>query len=163
MESLKEFLHIDLKWEKDEFKSKEWHLTFDKEKIMTVIQGNWFFFNFMYMKSHIGNWSIKRKGFGPYIFEIKDRTIVGRQLFTIGFKNRFNLGMFNATSADTFEWKRLKVGSGYGWHIDDLEVIRYERTGRSLTKFNYSASIVNGRVEEEWLAAMLATGFMALK
>ncbi len=162
MESIKEFLHIDLKWQKDDFKKRTWNLTFDNEKIMTINQGSWFFRNFFNVESDAGFWIIRRIGKGPYLYEIRNRSLVGGKLFEIGFKNRFTLGMFNPTAADNFNWKALEGGGGYGWYQDGLEVVRFEKIGRSFTQFNYNASVVNGRVNEKWLTAMLVAGYIAL-
>lgn len=165
MESLKEVLHIDLTWEKDTYKPKEWNLIFDKDKMMKITSGPWYYFNrFQFVETHSGQWRVQRKGNDPYIFEFKKKNLVGKKQFEIGFKKRFKLGMFNPSIADTFEWHSLEGNvKGMGWHMDGLEVVRFEKVGRSFTKFNYKASVVNGKIDESWLAAMMASGFLALK
>lgn len=165
MESLKEFLHIDLTWEKDTYKPKEWNLIFDDDIMMKITNGPWWYFNrFQFIDAHSGQWRVQRKGNGPYVYEFKRKNLIGRKEFEIGFKNRFKEGMFNPTKADTFRWHAL-VGSakGYGWHQEGLEVVRFEKIGRSFSKFNYKASVVNNKIEESWAVAMIASGFLALK
>lgn len=164
MESLKEFSHINLEWKKDPYKKRIWHLMFDNDILMTVRQGGWFFSQFHFVEAGIGSWRVKRFGKEPYLYEFKKKNLVGQKEFEIGFKKRHSQGMFNPTEADSFMWHKLEGNAnGMGWYMDGLVVIRFEKVGRSLTSFNYSASITNVRMDERWLAAMLVTGFFALR
>ncbi len=164
MESIKEFLHIKLTWEKDPYQRKIWTLKFDDDVLVEMKQGGWFFSKYYFATSAAGEWRIKKHGNEPYLFEFKKKNLVGKKEFEIGFKKKSTLGMFNPTKADSFLWKKLEGGAkGMGWHQDDLEVVRFEKIGRSFSKFNYQASVVNGRLDERWLSAMLISGFLALK
>ncbi|MGK0390950.1 MAG: hypothetical protein ACI94Y_003710 [Maribacter sp.] len=164
MEPLKEFLHINLQWEKDLYKKKIWNLKFDNDTLVSIHQGGWFFSRFQFVEAECGSWRVKKFGKEPYLFEFKKKNLVGKKEFEVGFKKRYSLGMFNPTKVDSFNWKALEGNAkGMGWYADGLEVVRFEKMGRSMSKFNYHTSIVNGRIEERWLAAMLVTGFMALR
>lgn len=165
MESLREFVHINLEWHKNAFKKRTWDLKFDDDVICSITEGGWFFRRLNYAQTAAGKWTIKRLGKDPYLLEIKDRTVVGRKLFEIGFKKNYNLGMFNTTEADTFDWKKLEgKGKGYAWHQDGLEVVRFERLSRGgRSKKGFVTSIVNNRLEEKWLAAMIVSGFIAMR
>lgn len=161
---LKEFAHIDLEWKKDPYKKRIWHLMFDDDKLISIQQGGWFFNRFQFVESHSGSWRIRKFGNEPYLYEFKKKNLVGKKEFEIGFKKRYSQGMFNPTIADTFRWKKLEGNTkGMGWYYDGLEVVRFEKVGRSMTSFNYKASIANGRINERWLAAMLVSGFLALR
>lgn len=164
MESLKEFLHINLQWEKDAYKKKLWHLKFDNDTLVSVNQGGWFFSRFQFVEAKCGSWRVKKFGNEPYLYEFKKKNLVGKKEFEVGFKKRYSLGMFNPTIADSFDWRPLEGNvKGMGWYADGLVVVRFEKMGRSMSKFNYHASIVNERIEERWLVAMLVSGFMALR
>lgn len=164
MESLKEFSHINLEWKKDPYKKRIWHLMFDEDILITVKQGGWFFSRFQFVESNVGSWRVQRFGNEPYLYEFKKKNLVGQKEFEVGFKKRHTQGMFNGTEADSFRWYKLEGNTnGMGWYFDGLEVIRFEKTGRSMTGFNYNTSIANGRINERWLVAMLVSGFFALR
>ncbi len=131
---------------------------------MRVIQGGFFFRKRFLVETATHKWSVSKKGKDPYLYEIREKTVVGKKLYSIGFKKRHNEGMFNGNEADSFEWKKLEGASkGWGWHLDGMEVIRFEkRTWRKGQRKGYVTQILNGRQDEGWLAAMVATGFLAM-
>lgn len=164
MESLREFAHINLEWHKDPFKKRTWNLQFDDDVICIVTLGGWLFRKTNYAQSSTGKWLIKLKGKDPCLIEIRDRTVIGKKLFDVGFKKKFSLGMLNTSVADTFNWKKLEGTKGYAWYQDGLEVVRFERVSRGgRSKKGFVTSIVNNRLEESWLTAMIVTGFLAMR
>ncbi len=164
MSVLKEFEHIDLKWEVAEGEKRRWNLIFDKEILLSIKQGSWFSRHKIYASSHFGNWSIKKNGKNPCVFEIKERSLIGRKLFELGFRNKLSEGMFNPTEVDTFRWKKIDgKRKGMAWHQSDLEVVRFEKKGMSLTSFNYEVSFIKGDHKDIWIMAMIVVGFLVLK
>jgi len=165
MESVKEYLHIDLEWSKNPYRKRTWDLKFDDELICTITQGGFFFRKLHYVQSKAGKWVIKRVGRDPYLYQVKNKVVVSPNLFQIGFKKKHKEGMFNPTKADSFLWKKLEgKAKGMAWFYDGLEAVRFEyikRTGKD--KLNFRTSVIKGDLEEKWLAAMIIVGFIAMR
>jgi len=165
MALFKDITHIDLKWEKDGYKPKEWNLIFEKDLLMKIKPGPWWQFGvYQYISTESGSWRVKKNGKDPFIYEFSKQSLLGTKEFEVGFKKKKSQGMFNPNQHVSFDWHKLDgKAKGMAWHLDGLEVIRFEKVGRSYSKFNYSVSITNKEVNERWVAAMVAAGFMALR
>ncbi len=165
MESLKEFLHIELEWLANPENKHQWILKFEKDVLMSVDRKGWFFDRYFVAHSASENWHIKINKYkrGSYYHDFKKMNLLRSKLFRIGFKKKDSLGMFNPTKEHSFLWKKLggKM-NGIGWHLNDTEIIRFERKGRSISNFNYTVSIVNNDFNEKWISAMIISGFLAI-
>lgn len=168
MNKIHDFTHIPLKWEKRLDNARMWQLKFDDEVILEVGTGghwllNLIFNRYTFVKSQKESWRVKKMGsVSTFVYEFRIKNVLGKKAYEIGFRSKGKEGMFNPSPADSFRWKKLEGGNGMAWYQDGLEVVRFEKTGRSFMNFNYTSSVTKNQLDERWLAVMLATGFLVL-